>query len=68
MLQPQAQIAFADKMGYVPTVNDAKLPPELAQQINLNEAERSRLLQPDYDYAVKNNAQILDFWNKQFKA
>ncbi|MCW0234969.1 MAG: extracellular solute-binding protein [Ferrovibrio sp.] len=68
MLEPQAQIAFADKMGYVPTVKDAALPPDLAKQINLNEAERARLLQPDYDYAVKNNAAILDFWNKQFKA
>ncbi|WP_341898406.1 extracellular solute-binding protein [Ferrovibrio terrae] len=68
MLEPQAQIAFADKMGYVPTVKDASLPPDLAKQINLNDAERARLLQPDYDYAVKNNAAILDFWNKQFKA
>lgn len=68
MLDSKAQIAFADKMGYVPTVKDASLPPELAQQINLTEAERARLLQPDYDYGMKNNAQILDFWNKQFKA
>lgn len=68
MLDPKAQVAFADKMGYVPTVKDATLPPELAQQINLNEAERSRLLQPNYDYGMKMNPEILDFWNKQFKA
>lgn len=68
MLDPKAQVAFADKMGYVPTVKDAALPPELAQQINLNEAERSRLLQPNYGYGMKMNPEILDFWNKQFKA
>lgn len=68
MLDPKAQIAFADKMGYVPTVKDAKLPAELSQQINLTEAERSRLLQPDYAYATQKNSEILDFWNKQFKA
>jgi putative spermidine/putrescine transport system substrate-binding protein len=67
MLEPKAQIAFAEKMGYVPTVKDAALPPDLAKQINLSDAERSRLLAPDYDYAVKQNAAILDFWNKQFK-
>lgn len=68
MLDPKAQVAFADKMGYVPTVKDASLPADLAQQINLTEAERARLLQPDYDYGMKSNPEILDFWNKQFKA
>ncbi len=40
MLDPQAQVAFARKMGYVPTVKDAKLPEDLAKQISLTEASR----------------------------
>ena len=32
MLDPKAQVAFADKMGYVPTVKDAKLPDDLAKR------------------------------------
>ncbi|MFD1109622.1 extracellular solute-binding protein [Pseudoroseomonas ludipueritiae] len=68
MLQPQAQTAFADRMGYLPTVADASLPPEIAKQISLTEAEQARLRAPDYDYLLRAHGEILDFWNKQFKA
>ncbi|HEY8613549.1 MAG TPA: extracellular solute-binding protein [Roseomonas sp.] len=67
MLQPQAQTAFADRMGYLPTVTDASLPPDIAKQISLSEAEQARLRAPDYDYLLRSHAEILDFWNKQFK-
>ena len=68
MLKPQAQTAFADRMGYLPTVTDASLPPEIASQISLSEAEQSRLRAPDYEYLLRAHNDILDFWNKQFKA
>jgi putative spermidine/putrescine transport system substrate-binding protein len=68
MLQPQAQTAFADRMGYLPTVTDATLPPEIAKQISLTETEQARLRAPDYDYLLRAHGEILDFWNKQFKA
>ena len=68
MLQPQAQTAFADRMGYLPTVSDASLPPEIAARISLNEADQARLRAPDYDYLLRAHGDILDFWNKQFKA
>lgn len=68
MLDPRAQTAFADRMGYLPTVTDAPLPAEIAQQISLSEAEQARLRAPDYDYLLKSHGEILDFWNKQFKA
>lgn len=67
MLQPQAQTAFADRMGYLPTVTDATLPQEIAKQISLTEAEQARLRAPDYDYLLRSHGEILDFWNKQFK-
>jgi putative spermidine/putrescine transport system substrate-binding protein len=67
MLQAQAQTAFADRMGYLPTVTDASLPPEIAKQISLTEAEQARLRAPDYDYLLRAHGEILDFWNKQFK-
>ncbi len=68
MLQPQAQTAFADRMGYLPTVTDASLPPEIAARISLNEADQARLRAPDYEYLLRAHGEILDFWNKQFKA
>lgn len=67
MLDPKAQIAFADKMGYVPTVSDAVLPEEIAKQVSLSEAERAKLLKPDYKYQAERSQRTLDFWNKQFK-
>ncbi len=67
MLEPSAQTAFAAKMGYLPTVTDAPLPPDLDKQINFSEAERARLWTPDFAYLAKQQAALLDFWNKEFK-
>jgi putative spermidine/putrescine transport system substrate-binding protein len=67
MLDPKAQVAFADKMGYVPTVSDAVLPEDLAKQVSLSEEDRARLLKPDYKYQAERSQRTLDFWNKQFK-
>ena len=67
MLDPKAQVAFADKMGYVPTVSDAVLPEDIAKQVALGEDDRARLLKPDYKYQTERSQRTLDFWNKQFK-
>ena len=68
MLDPGGQVLFADKMGYVPTVTNAKLPDDLAKEIGFTEAEQAKFNTPDYDYIAKNNAQLLEWWNKSFKA
>jgi putative spermidine/putrescine transport system substrate-binding protein len=67
MLDAKAQVAFADKMGYVPTVSDAVLPEDIAKQVSLSEADRAKLLKPDYKYQIERSQRTLDFWNKQFK-
>jgi len=67
MLDPAGQVLFADKMGYVPTVSNAKLPPELDKEIGFTEAEQAKFNNPDYDYIAKNNSQLLEWWNKEFK-
>lgn len=66
-LEPAAQTAFAEKMGYLPTVTDANLPPELEAQIGLPEAARNNLVRLDNDYLMNHQAEILDFWNRSFK-
>jgi len=68
MLDPGAQAAFADKMGYVPTVKDAKLPEELAKQISLTDAQQAKLRPLDYEYMQRERGPILDFRSKEFKA
>src|SRR3569832_1073892 len=67
MLDAKAQLGFADRMGYVPTVTDAVLPPDLATHVSLTESERARLLKPDYAYAAGRTQRTQDFWNKEFK-
>lgn len=66
MLDPRGQVGFADRMGYVPTVTNASLPAELAAQIALTEAQQAKLNIPNYAYIAQNNAQLLEFWNRQF--
>ncbi|KMO31661.1 ABC transporter substrate-binding protein [Methylobacterium variabile] len=68
MLDPKAQVAFAQKMGYVPTVKDAKLPEDLARQISLTEAQQAKLRPLDYATMQQQQAAFTDFWNKEFKA
>ena len=68
MLDPAAQVAFAAKMGYVPTVKDAKLPADLAKQISLTEAQQAKLRPLDYAFMQAQQSGNLDFWNKEFKA
>lgn len=67
MLDPRAQIAFAQKMGYVPTVSNASLPAELDKQINFTQAEKDRMMKPDYAYIIANQSSMLEMWNKTFK-
>lgn len=66
-LDPRAQVGFADRMGYLPTVTDATLAPELAGRISLSEADRGRLLTPDYAYLAQHHQRVIDFWNRDFK-
>jgi putative spermidine/putrescine transport system substrate-binding protein len=66
MLDPRGQVGFADRMGYVPTVTNAPLPPELAAQIALTPEQQAKLNIPDYAYLAANNADLLQFWNRQF--
>jgi putative spermidine/putrescine transport system substrate-binding protein len=66
-LDARAQTAFADRMGYAPTVTDAQLPAELAKQISLTPEQQAKLRTPDYEYIAKNQVALIDFWNKEFK-
>jgi putative spermidine/putrescine transport system substrate-binding protein len=68
MLEPRAQLAFASKMGYLPCVSDAKLPPDLEKQIGFTDAEKDRMLKIDLGYLTKRQSEILDTWTKAFRS
>lgn len=68
MLDPRAQVGFAKNMSYAPTVDNAPVDPELMKQIGFTPEQQAKLRLPDFDYFAKNTSQLLDFWNKEFKA
>jgi putative spermidine/putrescine transport system substrate-binding protein len=67
MLEPKAQVGFAEKMGYVPTVTTAQLPENLKKELDFTPEEQANFFIPDLAYIAKNNAEWLEWWNKSFK-
>ncbi len=68
MLEPAGQQRFAERMFFSPTIANAGVPDELMRSIGFTEAEQAKFNSPDLDYMAKNVSQLLDFWNKEFKA
>ena len=54
MLDPEGQAGFADKMGYVPTVTNAKLSDKLAADLSFTPEEQKKFILPDLEYVAKN--------------
>jgi len=66
MLEPAAQRAFAEKMGYLPTVNDAPLSGKVGEQLALPEGVN--MLSPDYSIVGKLQGPTSEWWkNKSFR-
>jgi len=63
MLEPSAQIAFAEKMGYLPTVDDAHLTGKAAEQLAFPDPP-PKMVVPDYAYTSKMQSEISDWWKK----
>ncbi|WP_052341059.1 ABC transporter substrate-binding protein [Salinarimonas rosea] len=68
MLDPGPQRAFAEAMGYAPTIDNADLPPELAKEVALPPEVQDSFLVQDQEYLLENDAQLQDWWNRVFKA
>ena len=54
-------------MGYLPTVDDAALTGKVAEQLALPDP-RPKLVQPDYAYTTKVQAEMQDWWDKNVAA
>jgi len=68
MLNPQAQGAFADRMGFLGTVDNAKIDPAIAKEIGFTDRQQADFRKLDFGYLAQNTSQLLDFWNREFKA
>ncbi len=66
MLEPSAQEAFAEDMGYNPTVNDAKIPPELNARIGFTPEQVAALVNLDYAYMTDHDVELKEWWDKEF--
>ncbi|MBV8915083.1 MAG: extracellular solute-binding protein [Acetobacteraceae bacterium] len=66
MLQPQAQQAFAEKMGYLPTVQNAPLTGKVGEQLAL--PADLKLIPPDYSIVGKLQGPTSDWWKKTMKS
>lgn len=63
MLEPSAQARFAERMGYLPTVDNCQLTGKVAEQLALpNPAPK--LIPPDYDIVGKLQGPISDWWKR----
>ena len=67
-LEPSAQEGFAKDMGYNPVVRNAKVADDLRNRIGFTSAEAELLVNPDLEFLGKRNADLKEFWDKQFEA
>ena len=67
MLDPRAQVGFAQSMSYAPTVDNAPVPAPLMAEIGFTDAQTANMKYPDFEYLAKNTAPLLDFYRGQGK-
>ena len=66
MLEPPAQRAFAEKMGYLPTVDNAPLSGKVGEQLALPEPA-PKLISPDYSIVGKLQSATSEWWKKNMQ-
>jgi putative spermidine/putrescine transport system substrate-binding protein len=67
MLDPRPQEAFIEDMGYNPSVDDVEMTSAMAKRVGFSADEQAHLLVQDFDYLAKNDAQLKEWWDKEFK-
>ena len=65
LLEPSAQQGFAAHMGYRPTVTNAELTGEIAEDLALPQGVK--LVQPDYPVIAKATPDLTDWWLKNIQ-
>ncbi len=67
MLEPSAQTRFAERMGYLPTVDNCKLVGKVGDQLALPDPA-PKLAPPDYDITGKLQGPMSEWWKKNMQA
>ncbi len=63
MLDPSSQTRFAERMGYLPTVDDCKLTGKVGEQLALPDPA-PKLFPPNYDITGKLQSPVSEWWKK----
>jgi putative spermidine/putrescine transport system substrate-binding protein len=67
MLAPPAQTKFAERMGYLPTVDDCPLTGKVGEQLALPNPP-PKLAPPDYDITGKLQGPMSEWWKKNMQS
>lgn len=68
MMDPKGQVEFAKAMGYAPTVRNADLPADLRARVSFTDSELKRVFAYDSKNLIAQKSEVLEYWNKSFKA
>jgi putative spermidine/putrescine transport system substrate-binding protein len=66
MLAPSAQTKFAERMGYLPTVDDSPLTGTIGEQLALPNPP-PRMIPPDYGITGKLQGAVSEWWKKNIQ-
>ena len=67
MLDPSAQTRFAERMGYLPTVDNCKLTGKVGDQLALPDPA-PKLFPPNYDITGKLQGGVSEWWKKNMQS
>lgn len=65
MLDPDAQVDFAQNMGYSPTVDNAELPSDLSDQLSISDEDQALVRPVDYAYTAENDPRWRQQWEQE---
>jgi len=68
MLDPRAQVAFAENFFYAPSVTNADLPEELRNRVDIPQSLRDQIFVPNSQYLLNVDNRLAEWWNRVFKA
>jgi putative spermidine/putrescine transport system substrate-binding protein len=66
LLDPTAQRAFAQGLGYAPVIGNAGLPPEVQDAVGFSSADVDRLVKLDESLLAKNQSALAESWRNAF--
>ena len=66
-LEPQAQLDFAENMGYASTVSNASIPDDLQEKIGFTDDEIAAMNPLDFEFFTDNDLDLKNWWDQEFK-